>query len=474
MTLNSPLGCVEVMSMCKLCEITIGGERLRADLIILSMSLFDVVLGMDWLLRYGAIVDCYRSKVTLVTNFRTVISYQADMNPVLRERLLKYSVGGRRNLACFSSLLALEGEPEVIGDSAGTPVVDEFTDVFHDELPGLPPDWEIEFCIDLVSGTTPISIPPYRMAPAEMKELRTQLEELAEKGYIQNSTSPWGALVLFVKKHDGSFRLCIDYRQLNRWERPKNVAEIRSFLRLAGYYRCFVKDFSSIAASTTRLTKKEVRFQWDAECAKCFLGIKGQIDKLTKSAHFIPFCVTYSQKILSELYLEHIVRLHGVPLSITSDRDKHFNATCWRSFQEAMGTDLNFSTSFHPQTDGQSERVIQILENMLRACSLDFGGNWKIYLYLTEFAYNNSYQANIGTAPFEALRRRPLEFREGDFVLLKVSPHKGVVRFGVKGKLAPRYVGSFPIVQRIRVVAYRLALLPELSHVHDVFHVSML
>ncbi|XP_024026103.1 uncharacterized protein LOC112092968 [Morus notabilis] len=190
MTLNFPLGCVEVMSVCKSCEITIGGERMRADLIILPMSLFDAVLGMDWLSEYGAIVDCYRRRVTLTTKSGTSISYQADLNPVLGERLLKYSVGGRRNLACFSSLLALEGEPEVTGDSVGIPVVDEFTDVFPDELPGLPPDREIKFCIDLVPGMTPISIPPYRMAPAEMKELRMQLEELAEKGYIQNSTSP--------------------------------------------------------------------------------------------------------------------------------------------------------------------------------------------------------------------------------------------------------------------------------------------
>ncbi|XP_024018922.1 uncharacterized protein LOC112090878 [Morus notabilis] len=156
-------------------------ERLSADLVILPMTLFDVILGMDWLSRHGAIVDCYRRKVTLMTDFGTVISYQAEMNPVLGERLLKYSVGGRKNLACFSSLLALEGESETIRDSAEIPVVDEFTEVFPDELPGLPPDREIEFCINLVPGTAPISIPPYRMAPAEMKELRTQLEKLAGK-----------------------------------------------------------------------------------------------------------------------------------------------------------------------------------------------------------------------------------------------------------------------------------------------------
>ncbi|XP_024030564.1 uncharacterized protein LOC112094277 [Morus notabilis] len=126
---------------------------------------------------------------------------EADMNPDLGERLLKYSVGGRKNLTCFSSLLALEGEPKITGDSARIPVVDEITDVFPDELPGLPPDWEIEFCIDLVPGTAPISIPPYRMAPEEMKELRTQLEKLTEKGYIRNNTSLWGA-PLKIKEED--------------------------------------------------------------------------------------------------------------------------------------------------------------------------------------------------------------------------------------------------------------------------------
>ncbi|XP_024025041.1 uncharacterized protein LOC112092646 [Morus notabilis] len=170
--------------------------------------------------EYGVIVDCYRRRVTLMTKSGTSISYQADLNPVLGERLLKYSVRGRRNLACFSSLLALEGKLEVIGDSAGIPVVDEFADIFPDELPGLPPDREIEFYIDLIPGTAPISIPPYRMALAEMKELRTQLEELAKKGYIQNRQG-----------------ISVDSSKIEtvlQWEKPKNVVEIRSFLRLTG------------------------------------------------------------------------------------------------------------------------------------------------------------------------------------------------------------------------------------------------
>jgi hypothetical protein len=220
------------------------------------------------------------------------------------------------------------------------------------------------------------------------------------------------------------------------------------------------------------------------------------------------------------------VSKHGVPVSIISDRDSRFTSGFWRAFQKALGTRLDLSTAFHPQTDGQSERTIQTLEDMLRACVLDFGGNWDKHLPLIEFSYNNSYHASIQCAPFEALygrkcrsplawaevgesqligpeiivettekiaqikerlkaardrqksyadvRRRPLEFSVGDFVLLKVSPWKGIVRFVKRGKLGPRFIGPFEIIERIGPVAYRLKLPQELSGVHDVFHVSNL
>lgn len=194
--------------------------------------------------------------------------------------------------------------------------------------------------------------------------------------------------------------------------------------------------------------------------------------------------------------------------------------------QRGLGTQLNMSTAFHPQTDGQSERTIQVLEDMLRACVIDFGGRWDHFLPLAEFAYNNSYHSSIQMAPFEALygrrcrspigwfdafevrsldtdllrdamekvrviqsrlltaqsrqksyadrRVRDLEFMEGDRVLLKVSPMKGVMRFGKKGKLSPRFIGPYEILRRIGEVAYELALPPSLSAVHPVFHVSML
>lgn len=130
------------------------------------------------------------------------------------------------------------------------------------------------------------------------------------------------------------------------------------------------------------------------------------IDRLTKSAHFLPIRQTDPVEKLAKLYVSEIVRLHGVPKSIVSDRDGRFTSRLWKKVQDAMGTRLTFSTAFHPQTDGQSERTIQTLEDLLRLCILEFAGGWESHVHLIEFAYNNSFQASIGMAPYEALYGR--------------------------------------------------------------------
>ena len=127
------------------------------------------------------------------------------------------------------------------------------------------------------------------------------------------------------------------------------------------------------------------------------------VDRLTKSAHFLPIQLDYSMDRLAELYVSEIVRLHGTPVSIVSDCDSRFTSRLWKELQSAFGTRLNFSTAFHPQIDGQSKRVIQVLEDMLRGCVLDFPGNWDRYIPFMEFAYNNSYQSSIGMTSYEAL-----------------------------------------------------------------------
>ena len=131
------------------------------------------------------------------------------------------------------------------------------------------------------------------------------------------------------------------------------------------------------------------------------------VDRPTKSAHFLVVRMTFTLEEFCRLYIREIVRLHGVPVSIVSDRDPRFTAHFWESFQRAMGTQLMMSAAFHTQTDGRLERIIQTLEDMLRACVLDFKGSWEEHFPLVEFAYNNSYQASIQMVPYEALYGRP-------------------------------------------------------------------
>lgn len=130
------------------------------------------------------------------------------------------------------------------------------------------------------------------------------------------------------------------------------------------------------------------------------------VDRLTKSAKFISVNMSDSMEKIARLYIKEVVRLHGVPVSIISDRDPRFTSHFWKALHAQMGTRLSFSAAFHPQTNGQSERTIQTLKDMLRACALDLAGSWENQLALIEFAYNNSYHTSIGMAPYEALYGR--------------------------------------------------------------------
>ncbi|GJY65007.1 putative reverse transcriptase domain-containing protein [Tanacetum coccineum] len=250
------------------------------------------------------------------------------------------------------------------------------------------------------------------------------------------------------------------------------------------------------------------------------------VDRLTKSAIFVPMRETDSMDKLARMYLKEVVTRHVIPLSIISDRDPRFAPNFWRSLQNDLGTSLDMSTAYHPQTNGQSERTIQTLKDMLRAYAIEFGKGWVNHLLLVEFSYNNSYYASIKAAQFEALygrkcrspicwaeveevqltgpeivqettekivqikqrmqaahdrqksyadlKHKPMDIQVEDKVMLKVSPWKGVVRFNKRGKLNPRYVGPFKVLEKVGEVSYKLELPEELSRVHNTFHVSNL
>nr|GEV62409.1 putative reverse transcriptase domain, ribonuclease H-like domain, aspartic peptidase domain protein [Tanacetum cinerariifolium] len=429
--------------------------------------------------------------------------------------------------------------------------------------------------------------------------------------------------VLFVKKKDGSFRMCIDYQKLNKlmvknryplsriddlfdqlqessvyskidlrsgyhqlrvweedipktdfrtryghyafqviqgihvdpakiefikdWASPKTATEIRQFLGHAGYYRRFIEGFSKIAKqileAQTEAMKPENLKSEDVggmliENSKD--PEKPRKEKLEPRADGM-LCLNNRSWLPCYGDLRTLImhESHKSKYSVHPGSDKMYQDMkllyWWPNmkadiatyvFQKAMGTRLDMSTAYHPETDGQSKRTIQTLEDMLRACVIDFGNGWERHLPLVEFSYNNSYHASIKAAPFEALygqkcrspvcwaevgdaqltgpelihkrtekivqikqriqatrdrqksyanvRYKPLEFQVGNRVMLKVLPWKGVVRFGKRWKLNPRYIGPFKVLAKVGTVAYMLELLEQLSRVHNMFHVSNL
>ncbi|GJQ98411.1 putative reverse transcriptase domain-containing protein [Tanacetum coccineum] len=744
---------VEVDRIIRDCKLELGGSLFSINLIPLGHGSFDVIVGMDWLSQHKAVIVCHEKVVEI---------------PMEDGRILR--VHGERAVGITKALKsAKEDEPKLSDIS----VVREFEDVFPEDLSGLPPQRQVEFCIDLVPGVTPVAKSPYRLAPLEMQELSRQLQELQDKGFIRPSHSPWGAPVLFVKKKDGSLRMCIDYRELNKLTIKNRYPLLRIddlfdqlqgsryFSKIdlrSGYHQLRVHedDIPKTAFRTryrhfeftvmpfgltnapavfmdlmNRVCKpyldkfvivfiddiliysktkedhevhlglvlellrkeklyakfskcefwlQEVHFLghvvnqngihvdpskieayvWGVEQEEDFQNLKNNlcdapIFTLPDGVEdFVVYCdasnqglgcvlmqrgkvIAYASRQLKtheKNYTTHDLELGAVVFALNTWRHYLYGTksviyTDHKSFQHIFNqkelnmrlrrwiellSDYECEIHYHPGKANvvanalsrkerlkprrvramavtiyagmretiqaaqskalKQENVImeifwlsstvwkrkegvdkmyhvlyecmvawewkrdiaiyvskvfdmfKTLEDMLRACVIDFGGSWDVHLPLAEFSYNNSYHSSIRCAPFEALygrkcrslvlwaeiressligpelvqettdkvvlikeklkaardhqksyvdnRRKPLEFKVGDRVMLKVSPWKGVIHVRKKGKLALRYVGPFEILERIGPVAYRLRLPEELSGVHDTFHVSNL
>ncbi|GJX60791.1 putative reverse transcriptase domain-containing protein [Tanacetum coccineum] len=299
--------------------------------------------------------------------------------------------------------------------------------------------------------------------------------------------------------HPGSDKMYQDLKQLYWW--PNMKANIATYVKIT-------MDF------VTKLLMM----------ANGYDTILVIVDRLTKSAHFLPMRENDPMERLMKLYMKEVVTRHGVPVSIISDRDGRFTSLFWKALNKALGTRLDMSTAYHPETDGQSERTIQTLEDMLRACVLDFGKNWDKHLPLVELSCNNNYHTSIKVAPFEALygrkcrspvcwaevgdaqltgpaiihettekivqiksriqaardrqknyaniRRKLMVFQVDDRVMLKVSPWKGVVRFGKRGKLNPSRVhNTFNVLNLKKCLSDESLVIPlEKLRVDDKLH----
>ncbi|GJU41508.1 reverse transcriptase domain-containing protein [Tanacetum coccineum] len=205
------------------CRLNFLNHPFNINLMAVELGSFDAIIGMDWLAKYQAVIICAEKIVHIPWGNETLIIHGDGSNQgnVTRLNIISCTKTQKYMEKGFPIFLAHVTAKEVEDKSEkkrleDVPIVQDFPEVFPEDLPGLPPTRQVEFQIDLVPGAAPVARAPYRLAPSEMKELSEQLKELSDKGFIRPSSSPWGAPVLFVKKKDGSFRMCIDYRELNK------------------------------------------------------------------------------------------------------------------------------------------------------------------------------------------------------------------------------------------------------------------
>nr|GEY97018.1 putative reverse transcriptase domain-containing protein [Tanacetum cinerariifolium] len=440
------------------CTLGLLGHPFNIDLMPVELGSFDVIIGMDWLAKYHTLIICddhihYGDEVLIIR-------------------------GDNCDGRITSKKAKDKSEEKRLVD---VPIVREFSEVFPEDSPGLPPARQVEFQIDLVPGAAPVAWAPYQLSPAEMQELSTQLQELSDRGFIRPSSSPWGAPVLFVKKKDGSFWMCIDYRELNKLtvknryhfqesttffinskgQEKEHEGYLKLILKLlkeeefyAKFSKCkfwLSKKEKVIAYASCQLKVHEKNYTThDLELGAVVFALKiwryymalimHESHKSKYSIHpgsdkmyqdlkrlywwpnmkaeittYVSKCLTCAKVNIEYQKPSGLLVQPEIPQwkweNITMDfvtklpKTATGQNTIW-SLNKALGTRLDMSMAYHPETDGQSERTIQTLEDMLRACVLDFGKGWDKHLPLVEFLCNNIYHTSIKATPFEALYGR--------------------------------------------------------------------
>nr|GEZ41924.1 hypothetical protein [Tanacetum cinerariifolium] len=357
--------------------------------------------------------------------------------------------------------------------------------------------------IELIPGAVPIAKSPYRLPPSELEELSGQLKELQNKAVFMDLMNrvcrPYldKFVIVFIDDILIYSKTRVEYAEhlrhvingngirvdpskievVKTWKAPRTPSKkCKTFDWVEKKELAFqiLKD-KLCNAPVLALPNGPEDFVVYSDVSGLRLGECG-VDALSKKEKVKPKRVRAMNMTLQSSIKDRILAAQKEAVDkcagLQKDRDSRFTSRFWQSMQEALGTRLNMSTAYHPQTNGQSECTIKTLEDMIRVCVLDFRGSWDVHLPSVEFSYNNSYHSSVRCASFEALYGRNIVRRLCG--LRKVMPWKGVVRFGKKWKLAPRFVGPFEIIEKVGPVAYKLDFPKELDGFHDTFYMSNL
>nr|GEV22313.1 putative reverse transcriptase domain-containing protein [Tanacetum cinerariifolium] len=479
---------VEIDKVIKGCRQEIKGHVFDIDLIPFEHGSFDVIRGMDWLSNHKSEIICHEKVVRI---------------PLLDGKVLR--VFGERPKEKARLLMSAKASDKNLEDIV---VVRDFPDVFPDDLFGLPPVRAIEFRIELILGETSVEKSPYRLAPSELEELSDQLKELQGKGFIRPSLSPWGAPILFVKKNDGSFRMCIKYKELNkltvknRYRLPRiddlfdQLQGSQFFSKIdlrSGYHQLRVHEddipttafrtryghfeFTVMPFGLTNSPTKCKTFDWGEEQELAFQTLK---DKLCNAPvlplpdgpeDFVVYCDAF------RIGLGCVLLHRGKPemkkdiaeyvSKCLKDKAKHQRPSgllqqpeilVWKWEVLAMDyvTKLPWTSSGHDMTWVIIDRLTK--------------GSWDVHLPLVEFSNNNSYHSSVRCAPFEALYGRKCR----SLIMWAEVREARCSTLWEEREVSTRFVGPFEIIEKVGPVAYRLDFHDELNGVHDTFHMSNL